>query len=230
MMPVKFLFLSAVLFAFLDIGFAQNEDTPEMLIFGDSGVSSSLEVTLRGVVRDAGTKKVIQGAIILLANSTYHVESDVNGFYSLTMPIGVYELSISYFGYRKYSVKLHIFEDARQDFVLEEGSVNLDEVTVKANRANENITNTIGGIEQLSIEKIEQQSKFLGETDVLRSLQSIAGVSSTGEGASGFNVRGGNADENLIFQDGNLILNPVHALGFFSLFHPDLVKIIGWFG
>ncbi|TAK42504.1 MAG: hypothetical protein EPO28_07220, partial [Saprospiraceae bacterium] len=72
--------------------------------------------------------------------------------------------------------------------------------------------------------KLERQAKFLGETDVLRSLQSVTGVTSAGEGASGFNVRGGNTDENLILMDGNLVFNPVHALGFFSLFHPDMVQ------
>ncbi|MEL6925545.1 MAG: TonB-dependent receptor, partial [Bacteroidota bacterium] len=101
-----------------------------------------------------------------------------------------------------------------------------DEVVVSDQAANQRIKEITPGLQRLNAAQLEVQSKFFGEIDVLRSLQSISGVNNTGEGASGFNVRGGNTDQNLILQDGHLLFNPSHALGFFSIFHPDLVKYL----
>lgn len=210
-------------FSFLsNLIFSQKEIPIEVLIFGESNVVLGKEATLKGKVVDANNIGV-PGALIYLVDTQENTVTDENGQYSLAAPMGIYEINISFLGYEDYKARIHLFGNGEHEFKIAETAVTLDQVTVSGTRKNENVTTTIAGVEQLTIEKIERQAKFLGETDVLRSLQSISGVSSTGEGSSGFNVRGGNTDENLIFQDGNLIMNPVHALGFFSLFHPDLV-------
>lgn len=203
--------------------FSQKEIPIEVLVFGESEVVLGKEVTLKGKVVDAN-KTSIPGALIYFVDTDHNTVTDENGNYSLTVPMGIYGLNISFLGYETYQAKVHLFGAGIHEFILVETAVTLDGVTVTDTRRNENVKTAVTGVEQLTITDIERQAKFLGEIDVLRSLQSISGVSSTGEGSSGFNVRGGNTDENLIFQDGNLIMNPVHALGFFSLFHPDLVN------
>ena len=109
---------------------------------------------------------------------------------------------------------------------MTKSSVILDQVVIEGQNNRSNIESTISGIERLNIEQLEQRTQLLGELDVLRSIQTLSGVTSVGDGASGFNVRGGNADENLILQDDALIINPAHTLGFFSLFHPDLINSV----
>ncbi len=211
-----------LLFLFSFLWFSMlNAQEKVQLSFGDANAETQ-EVRLYGKIIDQSTNETLPEAIISTNNKLYYAIADEKGNYELILRSGIYELEISYLGYETLSAQLTIYEDATYDFQLSEG-VTLGEVTVSQKKKDDNVTSSIAGIEQLSIEQLERQSKLLGETDVLRSLQSISGVSSTGEGASGFNVRGGNTDENLIFQDGNLIMNPVHALGFFSLFHPDMV-------
>ena len=196
----------------------------EVLVFGDQNIKPGREIVLRGRVIDANTGDMITGALLQLQPGNYSDVTNAGGNFKLVAPVGIYTLKINYLGFEDYVVRVHLFGDGEHDFSLQEGSIELKEVTVSETRNNENVTAVIGGVEQLSIEKIERQAKFLGETDVLRSLQAVTGVSSAGEGASGFNVRGGNTDENLILMEGNLVFNPVHALGFFSLFHPDMVQ------
>ncbi len=196
----------------------------EVLVFGENNGNTTEELTLGGRVLDAANGQPIPGAVLHLQPIE---ESDVtksDGSFELAMSPGIYTLKISFLGYENYDAKIDIFSDAIHDFMLQEGTVELSQVTISETREDENVRSVIGGVEQLSIEKLERQAKFLGEMDVLRSLQSATGVTSAGEGASGFNVRGGNTDENLILMDGNLVFNPVHALGFFSLFHPDMVQ------
>ncbi len=219
----KIIFFLISSFLLNGLVFGQKEAPLEVLVFGESNVELGKKATLKGKVVDANNIG-ITGALIYLVDTQENTVTDEDGQYSLAVPIGIYEINISFLGYEDYKARIHLFGNGEHEFKIVETAVTLDQVTVSETRKNENVMTTIAGVEQLTIEKIERQAKFLGETDVLRSLQSISGVSSTGEGSSGFNVRGGNTDENLIFQDGNLIMNPVHALGFFSLFHPDLVN------
>lgn len=196
----------------------------EVLIFGKDQGKSGVKLRLSGRVLDAADKEPLPGAVLNVSPVEANEVSNADGSYQLNLPAGAYVLKINFLGYEEYQAEVHLFENARHDFLLESKSVELSQVTVSEARRDENVRSVIGGVEQLSIEKLERQAKFLGEMDVLRSLQSVAGVTSAGEGASGFNVRGGNTDENLILMDGNLVFNPVHALGFFSLFHPDMVQ------
>ena len=209
-----------LLLAFASRAFCQQE----VLVFGKNKGNLEGKLTLSGRVLDAAGGKPLPGAVLHLEPIDQNTVTEVDGSYNLTMPAGIYTLKISYLGYEEYAAKIQFFSAAKHDFMLHEGALELSQITVSENRTDANVTSVIGGVEQLSIEKLERQAKFLGETDVLRSLQSVTGVTSAGEGASGFNVRGGNTDENLILMDGNLVFNPVHALGFFSLFHPDMVQ------
>ncbi len=179
---------------------------------------------LSGRVLNSVSSEPIPGAVLQLQPIGLNEVTATDGNFKFSIPPGFYTLIISNLGYEERSVKIQILGDASHDFMLSEGAIELEQITVTETRSNDNVREVLAGVEQLSIERMERQAKFLGETDVLRSLQSVSGVTSVGEGASGFNVRGGNTDENLILMDGNLVFNPVHALGFFSLFHPDMVQ------
>jgi hypothetical protein len=196
----------------------------EMLTFGEDKGKISDKLNLTGSVIDASNNQPIPGAVLHLEPINRNDVTDDNGNFKLKIPTGIYTLTISSLGYEDYVTRIKIFSDGQHDFKLGESEIELKTVTVSETKKDNNVTSVMGGVEQLSIEKLDRQAKFLGEMDVLRGLQSVTGVTSAGEGASGFNVRGGNTDENLILMDGNLVFNPVHALGFFSLFHPDMVQ------
>ncbi len=196
----------------------------EIMQLGDKNAGNEGPVTLSGRVFDDANDEPIPGAVLQVLPIGLSDVSRADGSFQLTMPAGKYSIQISFLGYEEFIAPFQIFSNARQDFRLQTGALKLNEVVISDIRADDNLTSVMAGVEQLSIEKLERQAKFLGEMDVLRSLQSVTGVTSAGEGASGFNVRGGNTDENLILMDGNLVFNPVHALGFFSLFHPDMVQ------
>ena len=177
---------------------AQNESKPKVLIVGESNNQVAKDITMTGSVLDAASNSTIPGAVLKLKASNFHAVTDEEGKYILKIPVGKYELEVSFLGYETYTVSLHVIGDGEADFYLEETSVSLNAITVREKRENDNITSVLPGVEQMSIEQISLKSKFLGETDVMRSLQSISGVTSAGEGASGLNVRGGNVDENKI--------------------------------
>lgn len=196
----------------------------EMLVFGEDRGKISDKLILSGKVVDAVSGESVPGAVLHLEPINRNDVSALHGEYSLKMATGIYTLSIKCLGYEEFVTKIKIYQDGKYDFKLTAKNIELSEITVRETRTDRNVTSVMGSVEQLDIKKLERQAKFLGEMDVLRSIQSVTGVTSAGEGASGFNVRGGNTDENLILMDGNLVFNPVHALGFFSLFHPDMVQ------
>ncbi|HLF63098.1 MAG TPA: carboxypeptidase-like regulatory domain-containing protein [Saprospiraceae bacterium] len=195
-----------------------------VLVFGDANKTVKEKLTLSGRVLDADSGQPISEAVLHLQPIDKNSVTEEDGSYALTIPAGIYTLSIRFLGYKEYMAEIHIYRNAIHDFILEAGPIELQGITIRGNKTDDNITSVMGSMEQLSIEKLERQAKFLGEMDVLRSLQSVTGVTSAGEGASGFNVRGGDSDENLVLMEDNLVINPVHALGFFSLFHPDMVQ------
>lgn len=153
--------------------------------------------------------------------------TDTEGNFEISLLQGEHRFTLSSLGFIDKVVDINMNgATLNQDVVMDVENVLIDEVVIGAEAGDERIQQVTPGLQRLNAEELESQSKFFGEIDILRSLQSISGVSNTGEGASGFNVRGGNADQNLILQDGHLIFNPSHALGFFSLFHPDLIQYV----
>lgn len=196
----------------------------EMLVFGEDVGKISKKLSLSGRVLDAASGEPIPSAVLHLDPINKNDVTSLDGSYELTMSTGIYILRVRCLGYEDDTFRIKIFSNGTHDFLLKANEVELNEITVRDSRTDRNVTSVMGSVEQMDIKKMERQAKFLGEMDVLRSIQSLTGVTSAGEGASGFNVRGGNTDENLILMDGNLVFNPVHALGFFSLFHPDMVK------
>lgn len=205
--------------------YSQNQEILE-LQFGDASSSDKEEYTFSGVVKDATFDLSLIGATVRVIGSDKGTSTNENGTFLLKLPKGQNQLLISYIGYDDLQINLDLYKNAFHAIDVLSSAVSLEQVTIKEKSKADNIENVISGVERLSRRELELKPKLMGEVDVLRSIQTFSGVTSVGDGASGFNVRGGNTDENLILQDGALILNPSHTLGFFSLFHPDLISSV----
>lgn len=146
------------------------------------------------------------------------------GFYSITLYKGTYDLQVSYLGYSSITKSITIDQDQAQHFKLNEASESLEEIVITENVEKLNLRKPQMSVNSLSINTIKQMPVVLGEVDVIKSITLLPGVSNAGEGASGFNVRGGAADQNLILLDEAIIFNASHLFGFFSVFNPDAIK------
>ncbi len=176
------------------------------------------------ITSQADAEPVISASII--SDSGVRGITNIDGSFEITLQRQRYTFIISALGYSDKRIEIDAYSSGSTDIRLAIEDVLIDEVVIGGQSAQERITQITPGLQRMSAKQLDTQSKFFGEVDVLRSIQSMSGVHNTGEGASGFNVRGGNSDQNLILQDGHLIFNPSHALGFFSLFHPDLVEYV----
>ncbi len=179
---------------------------------------------LTGTIRDVEDKSEIIGAVVQLEKEGNGVLTDAFGRFSIKLEKGLSLLKIQYVGMQTILLSVNMFEDGNAEINMNVQALNLDEVVVKAKVSDANVNSTTIGLEQLNTEQIKELPSFLGEPDIMKSLESLTGVSSVGEGSTGVNVRGGNIDQNLIVQDGALIFNSSHALGIFSVFNPDAVS------
>lgn len=194
------------------------------LQYGTPGnAKAGAKITFSGVVRDEKTGEPITGATLLARGSQRGTATDAQGKFLLEFTPGEYTIDVQYIGYESLVIQLSIYAKGEAGLEMAAAAFNLEEVIIKAKADDSNVRSTQIGVENLSVKTIKQLSSLLGEADVLKSLETLAGVSTVGEGASGVNVRGGNIDQNLIMQDGAPILNSSHALGFFSAFNPDVI-------
>ena len=184
--------------------------------------------TLSGTVSEAGTGESVPSAMVLVKSSskTWTATTNPYGFYSLSVPSGKgYTLVVSMIGYAPFTLNLGAVSTNRKvDVALREEATQLGEVEVVSERLNSNVTTTEMSVSSLTAKEIKKVPQLLGETDIIRTLTLLPGVSTVGEGASGFNVRGGNADQNLILLDEAPVYNSSHLFGFFSIFNADAVK------
>ena len=180
-------------------------------------------VTLSGYIKDAANGEELINASIVNEKSQGTV-TNVYGFYSLTLPAGKYTFTVSYIGYESVEKTLTLKESQTLDFELTEATNQLAEVEVTAKRLDENLNRAEMSTTQLTAKQIKAIPQFLGEFDVIRSITLLPGVTTVGEGASGFNVRGGKTDQNLILLDQAPVYNSSHIFGFFSVFNGDAVR------
>ena len=180
-------------------------------------------VTLSGYIKDAANGEELINASIVNEKSQGTV-TNIYGFYSLTLPEGKYTFTVSYIGYESIVKTLTLKESQTLDFELKEATNELAEVEVTAKRLDENLNRAEMSTTQLTAKQIKAIPQFLGEFDVIRSITLLPGVTTVGEGASGFNVRGGKTDQNLILLDQAPVYNSSHIFGFFSVFNGDAVR------
>lgn len=186
--------------------------------------SAQESFTISGTIKDKATGEELIGATVLVKELvSTGVSANEYGFYSLTLPKGKYTLKASYVGYEDLTLAVLLDKNQKVELLLESGKA-LQEVVVKAEKEDDKLTNASMGTEKLDIKEIAKLPVLFGEKDVLKTLQLLPGVKSAGEGNSGFYVRGGSSDQNLILLDEAPVYNASHLLGFFSTFNSDAIK------
>lgn len=180
--------------------------------------------TINGYVKDAENGEALIGATVLITELGSGNITNVYGFYSITVPAGDYSVEFRYLGFETAKRTVSLTENTRIDIELVEEKTNLQEVVVTARPEDENVSSTEMSVAELDIKTISTIPVFAGEIDIIKSLQLLPGVSTVGEGASGFNVRGGSVGQNLILLDEAPVYQSSHLFGFFSVFNPDAVK------
>jgi hypothetical protein len=186
--------------------------------------SGSGVVEWRGQVRDDQTREGIAGVKMRLPGVAQPVVTDALGRFVVRLPVGMHEVRCQVLGYREGIVQVRLSSVGEADVLMRARPQMLQEVVIEGLAEANKIESVNIGVEVLKTKQIKELPAFMGEADVLKALSVLPGVSSVGEGASGFNVRGGNADQNLVLQDGIPFFNASHVLGFFSVFNPDLVR------
>jgi len=192
-------------------------------------VNASNEITgtkfsVSGYVKDAKNGEELIGATIFVEELKSGTITNVYGFFSLTLNQGRYTLIVSYLGYEPYKQTIDLNSNLRLNIELHASAKTLSEVKITADAPNINITRSEMSVAKMDSKQIEKIPALMGEVDVIKAIQLLPGVSSVSEGSSGFSVRGGGIDQNLIILDEALVYNASHLLGFFSVFNNDAIK------
>ena len=180
--------------------------------------------TVSGTIYDNSNNETLIGVSIYIPEINSGTTTNEYGFYSITLPEGTYNVQISYLGFTTINETINFSEKTTRNFKLIVESESLDEIIIESNIESINVRTPQMSVNKLSSATIKQIPVVLGEADIIKSLILLPGVTSAGEGASGFNVRGGAADQNLILLDEAVVFNSSHLFGFFSVFNPDVIK------
>ena len=206
-------------------GFAKRLIFTVLSVFVVNWVATAQKVTLSGYMKDAATGETLVGGTVFPEGVTdLSGQTNGYGFYSLTLPKGLYKVVFSYVGYKQQIKTVDLTAGDRKLNVDMVDATTLGTVEVTAARKDENVKTTEMGTITLSINRIKELPVLFGEVDILKSLQLLPGVQSAGEGNSGFYVRGGGPDQNLVLLDDAVIYNTGHLFGFFSIFNSDAIK------
>jgi hypothetical protein len=180
--------------------------------------------TLSGIITDEINGETLIGVNVIINELKTGTVTNEYGFYSITLPKGTYTVTISYLGFGDLNETVILEQNIRKNFIIKESNVQLNEVVVTENPYKINIKKPEMSANRLSIATIKQMPVLLGEVDVIKSLLFLPGVTNAGEGQSGFNVRGGAADQNLVLLDEATLYNTSHVFGLFSVFNADAIK------
>jgi hypothetical protein len=197
----------------------------ELIIIGnpnDYGKYKSAIFT--GTLLDGKTGEPLTGAVAEIKRLNIAVSSDKNGKFILNLPVGEYEFEFSYFNYNRSNERIKIVSDGTATFNLIEKLFALDEVIVRAEKTESNISYTQMSLTRLDSKSIKELPQFMGEKDIIRGMTLLPGIQSVGEFGTGFNVRGGSADQNLILVEDAPLFNSSHLFGFESVINPDVVS------
>jgi TonB dependent receptor/CarboxypepD_reg-like domain/TonB-dependent Receptor Plug Domain len=196
-----------------------------IILLSNSVSYGQIKHTISGTIKESGTGETLIGASVYLIELPKSASlSNSYGFYSITAPAGHYTLVISFSGFMPDSVNIDLDKDLSRSIEMVQRNTELQEVIVSSVRQTDNIKKPLMGVMKLSVKEIQDMPVIFGEKDILKSLQLLPGVQSVGDGGSGFYVRGGTTDQNLILLDEATVYNPSHLLGFFSTFNSDAIK------
>lgn len=180
--------------------------------------------TVSGTIKEKKTGELAIGATIYIKELKKGTTTNNYGFYSLTLPQGKYTLICMYLGYDTYTDSIDLTKNLSYDIALKQSGIEVQEVVVNGERPDVNIKSSQMGQVTLDMKQIKSLPAFMGEVDILKTIQLLPGVKSAGDGQSGFYVRGGGPDQNLILLDEAVVYNASHLMGFFSVFNGDAIK------
>lgn len=194
-----------------------------------SVVFAQQKYSVSGTVKDKKNGELLLGVVVKVAEDpTISVAANEYGFYSLSLPKGSYTLVVSNPGFKDFQQIINVEDNMKQNLQLdqegEERTAKIDEVIISSVKKDKNLSSAQMGTETLSIKQIDKLPVLFGEKDVMKTIQLLPGIKSSGEGSSGFSVRGGATDQNLILLDEAAVYNASHLLGFFSTFNSDALK------
>lgn len=192
--------------------------------FSISTLNAQEKFTISGTISEEKSNETLIGVNIIFPEISAGTTTNEYGFYSITLPEGTYNIVISYLGYATRSETIVLSEDISKNYSLIDALESLDEVIITENIEKLNIRTPQMSVNKLTSATIKDIPVVLGESDIIKAITLLPGVTTAGEGASGFNVRGGAADQNLILLDEAIIYNSSHLFGFFSVFNPDAIK------
>ena len=188
-------------------------------------VLAQTKFTLSGTITEAQSGESVVGAKIFIQSLNLGATSNEYGFYSLTVPKGTYEVQFKAYGLKTIVKQVDLNANQMFNFEMADETEVLDEVEVNAKRG-ENVNSTKVGQMELEMDKIKTLPAFMGEVDIIKTIQLLPGVSSVSEGGQGFYVRGGGPDQNLVLLDEAQVYNASHLFGFFSVFNSDAIKSV----
>jgi hypothetical protein len=188
-----------------------------------STITTKKNFTISGTISDEKNNETLIGVNIVVKGISSFAITNEYGFFSLTLPKGEYDIVISYVSYQSVEEHISLTNNIKKNYSLVSTNEQLDEVVI-TEKTTTNTRKPEMSVNKLSIAQIKQMPVVLGEVDIIKSLLFLPGVTNAGEGQSGFNVRGGGADQNLILLDEATIYNSSHLFGFFSVFNPDAIK------
>ncbi|MDL2231178.1 TonB-dependent receptor [Porphyromonadaceae bacterium OttesenSCG-928-L07] len=194
------------------------------LLFTGELFAQNKRYTVSGTIKDGTSGEDLIGATVYVKSLKSGTATNTYGFYSLSLPPGKYEVIYAYLGYTDQIFPLELSKDQTIHIKLKPAASQLEEVVVSAERANANVTRTEMSVEKLSGKTIKLIPALMGEVDVIKAIQLLPGVQAASEGTTGFSVRGGSYDQNLILLDEATVYNASHLMGFFSVFNNDAVK------
>ncbi len=195
-----------------------------LCLFSFVGLKAQNEFSLSGYIKDKQTGEDLIGAALYFPEISKGVTANVYGYYSISLPQGTYQCRVSFVGYETQELEIVLDKNIEKTFELGTSSEQLKEVEVSAKRQDANVNDVQMSTINMSMNRIKKIPAVFGEVDVIKAIQLLPGVAAAGEGLSGFFVRGGAADQNLILLDEALVYNSSHLLGFFSVFNPDAIK------
>jgi len=186
--------------------------------------SKEKKKTISGTITSAESGEALIGATVYVKELESGTSSNEYGYYSLSLPPGKYTLVYSYIGYREKVMEITLTENIRKNIELQSKQEWLEEVVVMGEKSNENVRKNEMSVSKMDAKTIEQIPALMGETDLIKAVQLLPGVQFATEGSSGFTVRGGSPDQNLILLDEATVYNGSHLMGFFSVFNNDAIK------
>ncbi len=195
-----------------------------LFLFLNLCLFSQSKFIISGFIRDIKTSEGLIGANVYVKELKQGVVANNYGFYSVTLPAGTYTISYTYVGYTSQESVMKIEANLKKNVEMVSNDIMAKEVVVIAQRSDKNVESTDMGRVELNMENVKKLPALLGEVDVMRAIQLLPGVMSAGEGNSGFYVRGGGPDQNLVLLDNAVVYNPGHLFGFFSIFNGDIIK------